>query len=199
MIWVRERGGGANCQLGYVKPALMCPCSGPCGCGRGARAHRMPDTTVIAPIEETRRSSRRRSGLYIEAGGLRKLSINRLVEKPDGKPPGIESNDLALAFHLALIICKGPRYHDILSDKKLRFALNVGSSVAAVYDSSLEKPAFGYEMRVFSTFCSHMPAQLFVLGTTRATSPLGVSRPHSHISWRLEWFLGHGNRTDGII
>lgn len=120
-----------------------------------------------------------------------------LEEKPDSKPLSIEPNNLAVAFHLALIFCKGSRHHDILSNIKLRFALDVGSSRAAVYNPSFEKPALGREMRVFSALCSLMPSHLFVLGTTKASFILGFSLPHCHISWRLEWFLGHASHSDG--
>jgi hypothetical protein len=136
-------------------------------------------------------------GRILTPYGQAQSFFNRLLEeKPDSKPPIIKTNDLAVAFHLALIFGKGSRHHDILSNIKLCFALDVGPSGAAVYDPSFEKPALGHKMRVFSALRSHMSAHLFVLGTTKASFILGSSLPHRHISWRLEWFLGHATHSD---
>jgi hypothetical protein len=132
-------------------------------------------------------------------GQAQSFFIRRLEVKSDSKPPIIEPNDLAVAFHLALIFGEGSRHHDVLSNIEARFALDVGSAGTAVYDPSFEKPALGHKMRVFSALCSHMPAHLFVLGTTKASFILGFSLPHRHISWRLEWFLSHASHSDGNV
>jgi hypothetical protein len=84
-----------------------------------------------------------------------------LIQKSNGKSLGIESDDFALAFHLTLIIRERPRNHDVLPDKKLRFALDVSSAGAKVNDFPFEKSAVGRKMRIFGALRSLMPAHLF--------------------------------------
>jgi hypothetical protein len=105
----------------------------------------------------------------------------------------VESDDFSLAFHFTLIIRKRPRDHDILPDKKLRFALDVSSAGAQVNDFPFEKSAVGGKMRIFGALRSRMPAHLFVFRTTVTTFPLEASRPRGPVGGRLECFFGHIN------
>lgn len=194
MIWRGGKGADAHCLIGALLTRLKAPY---------AWAWRRPSCALTSHARHALSQDDvfvTKKGCFQKgADGYRQSSGNRLVEKLDGKPPRIESNDLALAFHLAFIMCKGSRDHDLLSDKKLRFALDVCSTGAAVYNPSFEKSAVGRKMRFFRALRSRISAYLFILGTTKASFPLGFFLLHRHISRRFKWFPGRGNHPYHII
>jgi hypothetical protein len=82
----------------------------------------------------------------------------------DANALSIEANDRAFLLDLLTVILERPGHRDFLTGEKKAFGLDIGATLADIFDHAFVQPLKGEEMGPLGTGCSAMTPALFFCG-----------------------------------